>query len=116
MTFSRRTFVLGHLAAATAGSALSLPAFVNDAVTTSNGVTRFKEWKLFTGVPQFENCSTFHLTQRVKKMAPSRITHAFPVGKSVTLPVRFTDAQGAERPLKAFLYGDPGNSSPFHSG
>ncbi|HOV20073.1 serine hydrolase domain-containing protein [Ottowia sp.] len=103
MTFSRRTFVLGHLAAATAGSALSLPAFANDAVTTSNGVTRFKEWKLFTGVPQFENFSTFHLTQRVKKMAPSRITHAFPVGKSVTLPVRFTDAQGAERPLKAFL-------------
>lgn len=93
-----------------AGAALSLggcavrqPAAAGGGVTTNSGVTRFKEWKLFTGAPQFENFSTFHLTQRVKQMAPGSVRRSFRDGQRMELPTTFVDAHGLTRSLRAFL-------------
>lgn len=101
---SRRDFLIKTAATASATSFAGLWGMAHaNTPAAGPGVTRFKEWKLFTGVPQAENFSTFHLTQSVRRMNAASRPTVMPAGRAVDLPKSFRDAQGQQKSMQAFL-------------
>jgi CubicO group peptidase (beta-lactamase class C family) len=57
---------------------------------------------LFTGVPQYRNFSSLHLTQSVGLMAPAPQPFEFPTDESITLPETY-DVEGTTRSLQSLI-------------